>query len=428
MLSALKNFGVTFLISALLFGVIAYFATGFVTNTVSDILEEENKELNEIISTDNSETDTDTPGNTIDPSGEELKVPTGESFNFLIATTDYRPDIYDDYQPTSGQMYQTEWGGVDPVDTIGCLSVKYRETHLATLVLVRIDREKRQFIYTYISPSTGVYTPTGYKTLSEVYNISGLERITEYVYALTGLKPDYTAEIEGYNLDELVEVIGSTDVTLGRDIYSDGMYNCMQYETVIKTKDSDGKEKTEKRQNTYLLGQGTVTVNSSNIYTILTAREHSTDEFGIKERYTIEMLGKYLLALTSLGKDELKIKLSQLILKEDDWSTIEGLDYKAPEKAPETEPENSTDDVSTEEETKKPTWSTKLEEPNDAILHTNFSLNSYDDVFEMLEAVSYFENVTISYPVKYMAADDNREEYFEADINSAVETFMEYRK
>lgn len=424
MLSALKNFGVTFLISALLFGVIAYFATGFVTNTVSDILEEENKELNEIISSDNSETETDSPSNTTDPSGEELKVPTGESFNFLIATTDYRPDIYDDYQPSSGQMYQTEWGGVDPIDTIGCLSENYRETHLATLVLVRIDKEKRQFVYTYISPSTGVYTPTGYKTLSEVYNISGLERITEYVYALTGLNPDYTAEIEGYNLDELVEIIGGTEVTLGRDIYSDGMYNCMQYETVIKTKDADGKEKTEKKQNTYQLGQGTVTVSSANIYTLLTAQEHSTDELGIKERYTIEMLEKYLLAITSLGKDEMKIKLSQLILKEDDWSTIEGLDYKAPE----TESDSSSDDAPTEEEPKKPTWNTKLEEPNDAILHTNFSLNSYDDVFEMLEAVSYFENITISYPVKYVAADDDHDEYFEADINSAVETFMEYRK
>ena len=50
MLSALKNFGVTFLISALLFGVIAYFATLFVSNTVNSILDDEKNELDEIIS------------------------------------------------------------------------------------------------------------------------------------------------------------------------------------------------------------------------------------------------------------------------------------------------------------------------------------------------------------------------------------------
>ena len=45
MLSALKNFGVTFLISALLFGIIAYFATGLVTNTVGQMLDDEDASL-----------------------------------------------------------------------------------------------------------------------------------------------------------------------------------------------------------------------------------------------------------------------------------------------------------------------------------------------------------------------------------------------
>ena len=49
MLSALKNFGVTFLISALLFGIIAYFATGLVTNTVGQMLDDEDASLDNII-------------------------------------------------------------------------------------------------------------------------------------------------------------------------------------------------------------------------------------------------------------------------------------------------------------------------------------------------------------------------------------------
>ena len=94
MLSALKNFGVTFLISALLFGVIAYFATLFVSNTVNSILDDESNELNDIISSEGSlPEETDAPADT--PSEPEKDLPEGESFDFLLVTTDYRPDLYD---------------------------------------------------------------------------------------------------------------------------------------------------------------------------------------------------------------------------------------------------------------------------------------------------------------------------------------------
>ena len=39
MLSAMKNFGVTFVVSLLIFSVIAIFATRFVTGTMTDILD-----------------------------------------------------------------------------------------------------------------------------------------------------------------------------------------------------------------------------------------------------------------------------------------------------------------------------------------------------------------------------------------------------
>ena len=49
MLSAFKNFFVTFLISALVFGAAAYFATQFLTETISGIFDAESSELDHIL-------------------------------------------------------------------------------------------------------------------------------------------------------------------------------------------------------------------------------------------------------------------------------------------------------------------------------------------------------------------------------------------
>ena len=76
MLSALKNFGVTFLISALVFGVIAYFATLFVSSTVNNILDDESKDLNEIISSEGTAPEeTQAPEEHDDPEKTDLLRP-----------------------------------------------------------------------------------------------------------------------------------------------------------------------------------------------------------------------------------------------------------------------------------------------------------------------------------------------------------------
>ena len=49
MLSAFKNFFITFLIAALVFGAAAYFATRFLTDTISGIFDMEANELDQIL-------------------------------------------------------------------------------------------------------------------------------------------------------------------------------------------------------------------------------------------------------------------------------------------------------------------------------------------------------------------------------------------
>ena len=144
MLSALKNFGVTFLISAALFGIIAYFATGFVTSTVSSILDEEDEELDQIIQ--NNPAGEDTAGTDPGTPGTEEEIPEGESFNFVVITTDYRPDLNNDYQPALETMKEHNWYNTPPEDTMGSLSSDYRKAEVSSIVLSRVDKERCEFI------------------------------------------------------------------------------------------------------------------------------------------------------------------------------------------------------------------------------------------------------------------------------------------
>ena len=98
-MSALKNFVITFLISALIFGSVAYFATQFLTDTITGIFDAEKNELDSILypanPADTTSPDNHPPQNGDDPSTE--RVIEGDSFNMLFIVTDYQPDIFTDY-------------------------------------------------------------------------------------------------------------------------------------------------------------------------------------------------------------------------------------------------------------------------------------------------------------------------------------------
>ena len=82
MLSAFKNFFITLLIAAAMFGVIAYFATQFVTATVSDILDDEEAALESIMTQDKPETDAG--GETVPANSETVQEILGKSFSFVV--------------------------------------------------------------------------------------------------------------------------------------------------------------------------------------------------------------------------------------------------------------------------------------------------------------------------------------------------------
>ena len=166
MLSAFKNFAVTFVIAAVVFGIVGYFATRFVTATVSDILDSEITELDSILSAE-TETESGTQSgaegsessssDTENPAAEQT--PAGESFAFLVITSGYRPELFRDYLPTTADLDSLRSkiaGYVTASDSFGVLSKRYRERQATSITLVRADKERREYTYTYISPDTRV--------------------------------------------------------------------------------------------------------------------------------------------------------------------------------------------------------------------------------------------------------------------------------
>jgi len=470
MLSALKNFGVTFLIAAMLFGILAYFATGFVTSTMNSIMTAEEDELSEIMQNESSQTLVDAETTSPEPQLPSAeKIPEGESFNFLIITTDYRPDLYDDYQPTLEKMYNTtDWYSVSASDTRGCLSGDYRSLNVSSVVLVGVNKESSQYTYTYFSPETQLFTSTGNHSLSEIYKYYGKQTIAEYVHAMTGLPIRYTLLLNAYNYSELAALSGTPVIPLAKDIYQTADMNyTTQAETTLEHIGDDGYPWTEHIPNTLVLAAGEIELTEENIQILNSVSIVSSDDHAFKESWTISAVQAYLQTLFT--HENLKPLLTQLITNESEWGNIEGSvlpeineteedpagtevpgDALVPETdiPSEDEPYNpwedtggsssleSIDSEQSEETTSEEQdeeeidriWLSETFEPEGPILETDYTMNDFENVRELLGAISYYKSTIVSYPGKYVAAADETPAYFDPDLQKGLTTFQQYRK
>ena len=405
MLSALKNFAVTFVIAAVVFGTIGYFATRFVTATVSDILDSEKTELDNILSGE-TETESGADSTESDTSGQtppaEDSLPDGNSFTLLVVTSGYRPELFGDYLPTAADLDSLRnkiANYVTASDSFGVLSKKYRERQATSLTLVRADRERQEYTYTYISPETRVYTSTSYHTLGEVYDLYGYEYLDDYVTALTGITIDYTFLLDGYNFDEFLTLMGTVYVNNPKDIYSDGVYHTTRSGYSVERLNENGEKVTSQFSNTLVLSAGNIeyTLYSSNIMNTL--KERSSADIETKGKFTVDLVKAYLAKLAEMDKETFRTTMHALLVLSDAQSATK-------------------------------TWNadgTVSEEPATPILESNFTEADVDAVYEMVHAATQFSANTIAYPGNYVAETDAHDAYFDPSIRDAVKQFLPYR-
>lgn len=143
----------------------------------------------------------------------------GESFNILLIMTDYRPDVFDDYD---GQSVQNVFETVS--DDTGTRRIRVDE-----MLLLRFDAKRGDLTLTSISGNTLTEVKGKETTLHSFASDLGSEVLAEKVRAMTGLEIDsyivFTPESAGKALDMFGSVkynvsgnLGWQDPTLGIDI------------------------------------------------------------------------------------------------------------------------------------------------------------------------------------------------------------------
>lgn len=250
MLYSLKNFAITFLVAALLFGVVAYFVSGFLMKTVADPLGVDEEVLDRILSregeddttdlvssdetdppastdengvpfdTDPAQTDdTETPDGTAAEVNEAVAAAAklkGDSFTALLIGTDYRPDDFDDYVEAFKSGSRAEYG---------VLSRRYRTVEADTILLVRVDKERGEFMFMNIPSYSYVLSGTQYFTLAELYSMNGRDYLIRKVEAMTGMTVDCYGVLNITELPAVLDELGGITYNVPYDIYKhEGVY------------------------------------------------------------------------------------------------------------------------------------------------------------------------------------------------------------
>lgn len=289
MLSATKNFFLTFVIALAVFALIAYMLVGLVLN---NLLGTKDTEVEKPEESDKVEEGED-PGNIGIQFGNS-----GESFNILLIGTDYRPSEFVDYdpemlerlygipneeftpvappadiKPKPGQvmpdkMFQSPDGIIAEDGSLifsgGFYSIDYRLVETDALVLLRADKERQQFTITVFPTDAYVDMSGRYYKLSEIYARYGLKVLIDKIYAITGVTIDHHALISMSEFPALIDELGGITYNVPED---------MRYVDVTGGIDIDLKKGLQR-----LDGEGVLDLLSFNNYTSGGSRSNTTLE------------------------------------------------------------------------------------------------------------------------------------------------------
>lgn len=320
---ALKNFGITFLISALIFSVVAYFVVGFLTSTVSGILEEENDRLDELF--------TAAPVETSGEDTDDLEVlpeVEGDSFSVLFAVTDRRDDVFD-YLPEDEDEIDAIKTGDN--ESVGLLTKDYRTVKVKSIVLMRVCKETGDYTIIPIPSVSKVYTQMGggYTLLEDVMYFYDKEYFTQKVSAMTGITPDYTVFANVTDMAAILSATGGFTCYIPEDIYTDGKNYVPEPEeettdvvTESVTDVADSSNKTEQTTGPEeeevvlekVVSAGNVTVGASNIEAILLYENY---ENGMTDRSELlaEVLKGFMSKLSHMDDTDLSQVYTSLTKK-----------------------------------------------------------------------------------------------------------------
>lgn len=374
MLSALKNFAITFLISALVFGGAAYFATQFLTETITGIFDSESSELDSILTPStgipgSNPANTDSPDTTDTPeSTAPGSILSGESFNMLFIVTDHQPELFDDYYPDKEELDRMESDPTTP--STGILGADYRRTRAISVLLLRVDKERGEFTYTVFPAITRVSTSSGEHALADIYHLYGSDFIIDTVSAMTGLSVDHHFLINITEMSELINRMGGFSLYMTTDLYYDG---------IVATAEKPSAENANTLPLLYRIGQNSV--DGSGMHALMVWEDFSSEEAMTKRS---ELLANILM--------EILDKLTGM---------------------PQAEFTSFYDSLC-----------------ENALADTTFTPKDLVSQMELLHAMHSEDFVikTVDYPGRYVPSNGETDAYFAPDLNRGTALFKNYRK
>lgn len=213
MSSVVKNFVITFFVSLIIFGLLAY----AIINSVSAMFAgpdnsaqtgESSAEEHE--TADNSDNPFTPVETVIDEEGNvviiEPEAKLDDSFSILLVGTDYQPEVHHDYDLSE---YNAIAGG---------FGVKERIVSADSIILVKVDRETKRFAFISLPSNIRVSVGGVYTTLGSVYDAKGIEFLREKVYGLTGIKADYYVAVGLDNMAAIIDELGGISYTVPVDM------------------------------------------------------------------------------------------------------------------------------------------------------------------------------------------------------------------
>ncbi len=381
----LRNFGITFAVSLVILAIAAVFACSFVASTVSGIFTGGSKNLSDILNPiETGEDDKDKN----DRMSREIS---GESFTWLWAVSDYRPKDFDNYYPDSASA-------VKSMKDFGILGADYRYTDATNIVLVHADVKTREYLITVIPSITRISTPSGDMTLGRVYALGGIEELAEKVGTMTGLNIDYYTVMHSTDLSKLANSIGSIEMTLPVDIYSDGK----NYVSAPKETDTTDESSTANKDKDTKKDTGT---NKD------TKPGDTTKEEETTVTYTSE--------LDRADSVKLAQKLAAALLYYDDTDGI-------------------TDEMTIMQSFAKGVMgnisscsdsqlTAMLNGLDSSFVKNNVTTNAVILSGEVIRAYTWFDVNITTYPGKFVAKRGNSDAYYKPDIDAGVAMFYKYR-
>lgn len=369
MLSAFKNFGITFLIAGIIFGLIGYTVTSLVNETMSGIIDGEKDKLGEIIGQATG-TSSGTASSSTEPTTPPEDLPKGESFSLLLVVTDRDTELHDDYLPTKDELY-----AMTDDEKEGLLSKTYRTVNAASIVLIRGDRERAEYTYTPISSQTEIYASCGNITIGEAYGYYGEEFIVNSVWSLTGIKPEHYVFLNVTELDKIIEQLPNVSYELPIDIYFNGSdYGSL---TFMAEGYEDGIPEPAP---TYY--KGNTALNAKLLYAIAAYRENDPASNSAKMTMAVDIAKLYLKAAASLDLENLTNRIQSMT--------------------------------------------------EDELIKTDLEAEWLENNYEMLTASEKFTEKTLAYPGSFRSSSISEDgirtdALFTPSYSAALEQFQQYR-